>query len=407
MKGKLILLVLQFSCFLYGFPEEEGGPMNAEWFYNPKNPFSLANDFYQKREWKTAVLCYRDALAQGCSSAYDRQMARLNLASCLMAQNQASEHWAAFDFLVGIPEKKRISSATIAHAVPGKSILIRTDKVGIGDIVHFLEAAFKLRDRTDWDVTLSLRDFLIGTLSSAVAVGGLKIVGEKEVQPETDYETHLIGLFGHLEMQPTALIPESVRLTAPEEAMKKIAQRLRPILRKFREVAVVFRGEENRLATLMGGKRLPRDPNCHGRYLFQEPFEALLNEHESLSLIDGGGNIFIEGPQRKRCITLPPKKESFDMIVALAHFMNCNRRMVGFGSDNGPTNVFARALTSEAQGRMAYIIPNGNEYDMRMEGEGEKYIQMISRCLVYKCHRPQDQTRVIGQAYNDMTSITS
>ena len=72
----------------------------------------------------------------------------------------------------------------------------------------------------------------------------------------------------------------------------------------------------------------------------------------------------------------------------------------------GQTNVFARALDHDAQKRMAFIIPNPQENDMRMEGEGSKYKHMISDCWVYKCETPLDQTQVIENAYNDMLQYT-
>jgi hypothetical protein len=68
----------------------------------------------------------------------------------------------------------------------------------------------------------------------------------------------------------------------------------------------------------------------------------------------------------------------------------------------GQTNVFTRSLDHEAQDRMALIIPDAQDHDMRMEGEGSVYKQMISNCWVYKCKTPAEQTRVIEQAYNDM-----
>jgi hypothetical protein len=81
--------------------------------------------------------------------------------------------------------------------------------------------------------------------------------------------------------------------------------------------------------------------------------------------------------------------------------MNVNKKIIGFGADNGPTNVFARALNQEAQRRMAIIIPG--ECDMRTEGPGNTYKQSISHCPVYRCETPQDQTSVIQKAYADMT----
>lgn len=408
----------------------EKGPMNSDWFYSGIPPHHHANDLHQNCEWKKATEAYEKTKNQflefyttgGCYGSlhmitqeevvYTKHMARLNLAACLMAQRKATEHWGSFDVLIGIPQEKRISKAIVN--IPGKlherSVLVRTDKVGIGDIVHFLEAANVLKKRTCCNVILSVRDFLKGTLAGAAEAYGFGLVGEKEEQPKTDYTTHIIGLLGHLELDPAHTAPERVMLTAPERAIFSVNEQINPILAQGKTLAAVFSGE-NRQATLIGGKQLPRNPKVHGRHLDLEPFNELLINYPELVLMDCGdkvkNRIVIYEDLYNQYMVIPKEQQPFDTIVALALAMNVNKKIIAFGADNGPTNVFARALNKEAQRRMAFVIPNGGketgEYDMRMEGEGSVYTQMISNCLVYKCETPADQTAVIEKAYQDMT----
>lgn len=124
-----------------------------------------------------------------------------------------------------------------------------------------------------------------------------------------------------------------------------------------------------------------------------------------------GSSVMVDTDQQHQYIKIAPEEQSFDTPIALAFLMNDNKNIIGFGADTGVTNVFIRALTTAAQRRMALIISNGaqdnGEYDMRMEGEGSVYTQMISRCRVYKCDTPEDQTGVIERAYGNMTRAES
>jgi len=415
MKRQSSLLLLPIVCIasaMLNGAEQSQGPMNAHWFYDKNNPYKQANDLHQDRKWKEAASDYKKVLNEDGGTDYDKKMAKLNLAACLMAQRQPTEHWSSFDALVGIPEEKRISPEMVENAKKDskKSILVRTDLVGIGDIAHYLEGAHQLKERTGWDVTVSVRGFLKGTLSDAIAGYGLKLVGEKDDQPQTDHTTHIIGLLGHLKMDPADTAPEKVMLTAPERAHAILAQQIDPVLMQGKTIAVVFLGED-RQATLMGGKQLPRDTTQHGRHLDSKPFSELLKKHPELVLLDCGGKssrVAIEEGQKDQYMVIPDEEQAFDTTIALALAMSVNKKIVGFGADNGPTNVFARALNKEAQRRMALVIPNGSnatgEYDMRMEGEGPVYTQMISNCPVYKCETPADQTDVIEKAYQDMVS---
>jgi len=389
----------------------EQGPMNAMWFYNQNNPYKQANELHQDRKWKDAADRYKQILDANAGDDYDQNMAKLNLAACSMAQRQSTEHWSSFDVVLGIPEQERISLEQIdnAHSKEEKVVLVRTDKVGIGDIFHFFSTAHELKKRTGWNVVVSVRNFLKGPLSDAAEGYGLKLVGERDEQPKAHHTTHIIGLLGLLKMDPADMAPEKVMFAAPERAMIAVDQQISPVLAQGKTLAVVFLGE-NRQATLIGGKQLPRDITKHGRHLSSEPFKVLLRKHPELVLMDCGGKdsrVAIDEDQQNQYMVIPEEQQPFDTTLALALAMNVNKKIIGFGADNGPTNVLARALNKAAQRRMALIIPNGGketgEYDMRMEGEGSVYTQMISNCSVYKCETPVDQTEVIEKAYQTMT----
>jgi len=392
------------------------GPMDLEWFYHDKNPFALANALHQEQNWTLASEMYTQYLKYNEGTEYDRNMARLNLAACLMAQCHATKHWAAFDALLDIPESQRISWETILNndsliptdCYPRKTILVRTDQVGIGDIFHFISAAFDLRDCTGWNVIISVPNFLKQTLASPAEeydFNLISIISENDTQPTVDYETHLIALLGHLNLAPTAIDPEKIIFTAPERAINLVLEAIEPVLGQGNTIAAVFLGEE-RQATLIGGKQLPRNSNDHGRNLDSEPFKQLLRNHPTLTLIDCSNKknrVTIDEDQKNQYLIIPNEAQAFDTTIALARIMSAKKNIIAFGSNNGPTNVFARSLDHTAQDRMAFIIPNAKENDMRMEGKGAVYKQMISHCWVYKCQTPNDQTKVIEQAYHDIS----
>ncbi|HSC25052.1 MAG TPA: hypothetical protein VLB80_02445 [Candidatus Babeliales bacterium] len=406
---KVILLSIMFISNVILYAMGQQGPMNAEWFYADTNPFKSANDVHQKRLWKDAALLYRQFLHDNVGSEYDKEMAKLNLAACLMAQREATNYWSSFDVLLGIEEKQRLSVEKINstnNKGDKKSVLVRTDQVGIGDIVHFLETVHQLKKGTNWDITVSVRPFLQSTLSNVVKDYGCALMSEKDKQPETDYITHIMGLYGHFEMDPTATKPEKVLLMAPERANGVVAQEVNAILAQGKVLGVVFLGED-RSATLIGGKQLPRDKKNHGRQMTSESFQELLKNNKNLVLMDCGtkdSRITVGKDQQQQYMVLPKEEQPFDAVIALARIMSLNKKIVGFGADQGPTNVFTRALDPEAQKRMSFIIQNPEEYDMRMEGDGSEYTQMISDCNVFKSDSlsPEDQAAVLQKALNKM-----
>lgn len=447
------------------------GPMDSTWFYDFSCVAYTGNQFYQQQKWASAVAAYEKFLDQRktllskmselrlgdlndatipknvyvplntgmLGTEYDVNKVKLNLALCKMALGQSSPHWASFDELLNIAkdrllrvrsfesivkERKDSSESDIldilgenpqcgtveVYGLGQHSVLVRTDLIGIGDIFHFLSAVEFLQLITRYDVVVSVPQFLKDTLACAAEAYGFTLIGTKDVVPKTDYETHLISLLGYLGLAPMQLNPEKVVFTAPERARNAVLEQIVGPLNLNYIVAAVFAGE-NRQAKLIGGKKLPNDTTSHGRHLNSEGFEALLGEHPGLILIDCGtqaSRITIkEELYKNRCLVIAGEKQAFDTIIALASIMNEQKRVIGIGADNGPTNVFVRSLDKKAQNRMALIIPNPQEYDVRMENwltNSDKYGQMISNAWVYKCKSPaiEHQIKTIERAYTDM-----
>ncbi len=389
------------------------GPMNTDWFYDQQNPYKEANQLLQEQQWSDAEKKYVDLLSQNAGSEYDQDMAKVNLASCQTAQRKKAPGWQSFDRLMGIPKERQLSQDV--QAGDGKTVLVRTDKIGTGDIFHFAEAAAKLQ-KAGYQVVFSVLNRLKPRFEGIAEKYRFKLVGEKDEQPETDYETTLPGLYGHLNMSPEDLSPDSAMSTADEETLNKIHELVNLILKKNRKnkILFLFLGD-NRAATLMGGKQLPRDSDAHGRHLESAPVNELLKKNPELYVVDcgfGDSKLKADDAVKGRVLDLPRDK-AFDTFVAAAIVMSKQKRMVGIGADNGPTNVFARSLDPNAQNRMGIVIPNSNEYDMRMHGDascpkykkypfGERYIQMLSKCFVYKCNTPKNQTEMLAQAYAEL-----
>lgn len=290
-----LLFVLCISENLMGMDEVKplplsGGPMNAEWFYHPDNPFKKANDLHQKRQWQAAASEYELTLSVKRTDKYSCNMAKVNLAACLMAQKKPSKHWRSFDALLEIPKEKHLPKKIFEDPTQllGKIVKVRTDKVGIGDIFHFMEAADALQRRVGCSVVFSVRDFLKDTLFSVATAYNFALVKENsDILPFCDYETHIISLLGHLQLSPSQTAPERVVLASPERAMVAVAQQINPLLAQGKTLAMVYIGE-NRSATLMGGKQLPYDTTKQGRNLNSESFKALLRNHSNLVIIDCG-----------------------------------------------------------------------------------------------------------------------
>lgn len=423
MKIKLLslalLLALPLHKNLFGM---NGGPMNAEWFYSKENPYKDANDYHQDKNWHHAEREYKKLLQDEAGTEYDKNMAQLNLAACRMAQGKSSSEWRSFDAIIEIPKNKRLPDMQEPSFVSNilqcvglgekedlskHTILVKSNMVGIGDIAHFWPVLPELKERTDARIILSVRPLLIEALQERAKEQDIELLSEKALQPEVDYISHMISLHGHLTLPPQKLSPEKPVFTTTDNAIVKVSNQINPLLAQG-TVVVVFEGED-RQATLIGGKQLPRDTKNHGRQLDSTPFMTLLKNHTEISIIDCKTNarqLDVSEEAKDKVQALATEEKPFDTTIALAaviNKLNQRKKIVVMAADNGPANVFARSLTPEAQNQVAFIIPNGGEYDMRMEGNNSKYKQMISNCWVYKCNTPADQSEVVEQAYCDMT----
>jgi len=217
------------------------------------------------------------------------------------------------------------------------------------------------------------------------------LIGESEQQLKADYETHIISLLGHLFLHPHQTAPEKIFLTASERAMVEIAQDIDSRLAQGKRLAVVYAGNKDQ-TTLIGGRQLWRDSAKRGSCLDLQTVMHFLKNHDDLDMLIHKDN--------------NDEGEECDAIIALASLMNDRKNMIGFGVDTDRTNIFIRALTKDAQRRMALIIPNGSEntgeYDVCMEGEGDVYTHMLPNCRVYKCATPEHQAEIIEKVYQDM-----
>jgi hypothetical protein len=403
----LLLIVSLSSCVLVAMIQP--GPMNSEWFYAKNHPFVLANNLHQECRWEEAEAAYKKRLIENVGTEYDKKMATVNLAACEWAQGKPTKNWGAFDELIGIDDQQLLSEDKINYADKKKSVLIRTDQVGIGDIVHFIETANGLKKkRPEWNVIVSVPPVLRGTASNVVKQYGCEIISNKDEQPKTDYTTHIIGLLGHLNMNPAATKPE-ILLAVSEEAMRSVYQQVDPYLRQGKTLAVIIAGED-RQATLIGGKLLPRNKTDHGRQLSPAVFQRLLEKNRDLVLVDCGtkaSRITVTEDLRDRVI-IPQENQPFDVHIALAKMMGLNDKIVAILTDQGPANVFARAASEKAQEHIAIIIPNPEEADMRMQSKNREamYKQMISNCFVFKSKSPQleDQVAVVENALRKITT---
>lgn len=399
-----------------------GGALNAAWFYDATHPYAQANAEQQERNWKKAAALYYNTLNPGLLSRlsqtvgltenpkgteYDQHMARLNYAACLTAQGLSSEDWQSFDTLCGIPTEKQLP--VLLDAVKEKDSILVLSNVGIGDRVHFLETVRELKKRTGANITLSVPEKLISLFDTPAQEYGFSLISDKAAQPETTYQTYMVGLLGHLEMPFAALSPERTPYHTDEATIARVEAAIAPLHAEGKNICCVIAGE-NRSATLIGGKQLPRDPEAHGRQITPAAFERIMTEDPNLVILDCGtkdSKVTLSDALQSRVKDMPAEEEgkAFDTFVALGALINSGKyRMMVVGADQGPTNVLLRAIDHEAQQRDAVvIIPNPGEYDMRMEGAGAVYQQSLSGATVYKSASAslEDQSAVLSQALND------
>ena len=405
-------------------PEQHKGPMDSKWFYDMDHAFFQANHLHQEQKWEEASREYRDVLAQlkptdnvrkpdqmhlilDSTTEYHIHKAQLNLAACLMAQKQETEHWASFDALLDIPKPKRISSSLIhQHDKPLKDeiVLVRTDQIGLGDIFCFLSAAHELKKRTECLILLHIPALFREALASAAQEYGFTLMKTKEASLITQYETHLIALLGHLHLKPSQMNPEKVVFAASEKIMNAVLKQITSILEQGNILVIADKGV-NQTISLIGGRQ-------HSNDLRSEPFTDLLDKHSNITLMDcspPSNQIIIRDEQKNRYLTIPSEKNNpLDAIIALGRIMSAKKKIIAFGADIGQANILMRSLDHDAQNRMAFIVPEYRDYDIRMEGgeRGSKYKHMISNCWIYKCDIAPRQCHVTEEAYNDMLQYT-
>ena len=411
----LLTMALFVGSYAYGMEKEEG-PMNAEWFYAEENLYAEANKKLQQRNWEEAESAYQALLAKHEGNEYDQDMATLNLASAQMARRKPSKHWETFGKLCGIAADRRLTKERLTELQAGAegTVVVHSDQVGIGDIAHFLPVIPMLKRAGVKDVRIAVRGFMHSPLQGPSEAYGVPLINEKEADEVEGDHTHLLALYGLLQVSPDELTCEKAIYTTTERALVKILSSISCHVSK--KIAIVFLGED-RAATLIGGKQLPHDPKEHGRGLDAKAFEQLLKEKSNLLLLDCNPetsriswdgeehNLSMSPDYQERVIALPAEEEPFDSVIALGLIFNKEEgRFVGFAGDNGPPNLFSRTLTKEAQRRLAFIIPNGDEYDMRMEGNGDSYTQMLSHCRVYRCAKSEEQAATIAKAYEEITN---
>jgi hypothetical protein len=249
-----------------------------------------------------------------------------------------------------------------------------------------------------------------------------QLIDEKEADKQEGVHVHLVSLLGHCNIYPTDLTPKECIYTTQEQAVKKVRNLIDPLKEK-NKICPVFVGED-RQATLMGGKQLPRNNKQHGRHLDAKAFAVLLKKYPEVLLLDCNpkssritfssedsedSNVTMPEEFKDRILQLPDEKDAFDTTIALALYCNAyeNTKYIGFGADCGPTNVYTRALSEKNQWRFVFMVPSKQEYDARMHVPGSKSIyrpHILSDCNVRKCERGQ-QAEAIIDAYDTIHNM--
>lgn len=418
---KLVSMTLFLSIVSVYAMDEQSNPMDSHWFYDEKNPYAKANQYMQHREWFDAEKIYGELLKNNIGNYYDQNKAKLNGASARLAQDMPSELWIGWDNLC-IAEDRKIKG-NIALQEKGTICFVGTDKMGIGDIAHFFGAINKLKKiAPHLDIKVTMRKFLHKAFEGPAKEYQVTLLDEKDPIPLEAKETHLVSLLGHLYIRPHELRPDRPIYTTSKNALSSVKNLLNALKKQSKKVCPIFLGE-NRQATLIGGKQLPHDTTHHGRQVNASALEVLLKD-KSIVLLDCNPEKsrikFVKKDEphlamaqefENRVVQLPHEEYAFDTTIALLSLINAakkNEKYISFCADNGPANLFIQGLAPEKRDEVAMIIPNENEYDVRMEGKMEKgthyYQHRILSCRVYRCKKPEQQGEVIMQAYNEITS---
>lgn len=307
----------------------------------------------------------------------------------LMAYKKPTDCWVHCDALLDIRESQRISREKIdsLSVKENKIAFIKTDNSSLVDIFCFLPLVYELKKRTGWKVVMSVQESFKSILLGSVTGYGPDIVGGEDKQPMMDYIGHLMGLFGHLRMTPAAMRAERVMLTASDRAFRLVTQLINPILSQGKYIAAVF-----------------LDEHCP-ETLSSEPFKLLARNNSDLVIMDCGrenSRVSLDLDQKSQYVRLSEQEQTFDAIIALGRIMSVRGNVVGFGSDHERVNICVCSLSRDAQERMAFIVPDIQKYDVREEGEGVRYKQIISNCWVYQCNAFADQHKLVRRVYKNM-----
>ncbi len=217
------------------------------------------------------------------------------------------------------------------------------------------------------------------------------LVDEEEdsaYQTNTHYVTHLVSLAGYLHLSPDQLTPKNIIPAESEDARVWLMEMIRPHLeynKQIKNIIITILGNATQ-TTLIGGKKL-----ADYSKLPSNPFSIKQSEQSpesSFDLLwftneDEWNNMIVRGSQRQK---------SFDKLVSLAHYMNCNPNVTVLCKDTKISMMLARFLDPEAQKRMAFVITNPHENNPFLADDSK---HSSSNCHIYRCTSPQDQRVLI------------
>lgn len=395
------------------FYNDTTGPMDANWFYGD-SPYYDANRICEKGKWKKAADLYETIRNQNDQRLtqdnvfrfihdlspekieYDKHMGLLNQGMCSLAQGQASPYLASVDFLVRIPEEKRISKQMVDSGfLKGKSVLVRTDKINDEDCFYFLEAVNRFKQIAGCFIKLSVRSALMPLLSNfAKHNHSCDLVDEEKghlSRAKTHYVTHLVSLAGYLQLSPDELKSHNIIPVESEDAHAWLMETIKPHFernKQIKNIIITILGNTTQ-TTLLGGKKLAHYSKTLSECAFcVKGFDLLWFTYE-----DEWCEVISKGSQRQN---------SFDKLVSLAHYMNSNQNVLVFCIDTKISMILARFLDPEAQKRMSFVLANPHEINPFL-GDDRKHSS--SNCYVYRCTSLEDQKILIKRVRGDMRDI--
>lgn len=381
--------------------------MNSAQFYDNENVACEAYQCINNQEWTRAELAIQELLLSGkITREKELALARINLASAQMAQGKSSSHWVAIDDLININDKKLLPADTLPQK--DEVVIVRTDVVGIGDIAHFLPALKHLIE-SEAKIIVALRPYLIPTFGPECEKMGVICMDEEKELPEAKYHTHLVSFLGRYNLTPDQLaIQDGFAANISLDIESQVAAQANQFLQAGYDILLFYPGE-HRQVTVTGGRKLPENPDDHGRELTPSALKELLRQNQNLIAIDmqpnKEGKPFDIGDEnlQKRVVPVVKEQRAFDVHAEWSRLLNkcaerpqdChNHQIYGIGADNGPTNVGVRFLNQYGRNNFALVVPNPNCSDMRNEspGGGNVYRQRLSHIRIVKAESPEKQS---------------